>query len=127
MMRVEAAREDLADIAKEQYEAEKKLMQLKAEYAEAYDRCNEAQQRYIDEMGRFQETEEAWQTAANDCNILKQQIDEATESFEELGREYNDVNEYISKVETIQSAADAIKKIGNAALGTGNCNRNNVR
>lgn len=55
MMRVEAAREDLADIAKEQYEAEKKLMQLKAEYAEAYDRCNEAQQRYIDEMGRFQE------------------------------------------------------------------------
>ncbi len=121
MMRVEAAREDLADIAKEQYEAEKKLMQLKAEYAEAYDRCNEAQQRYIDEMGRFQETEEAWQTAANDCNILKQQIDETTESFEELGREYNDVNEYISKVETIQSAADAIKKVGNAALGTGNC------
>lgn len=121
MMRVEAAREDLADIAKEQYEAEKKLIQLKAEYAEAEERCTEAQQRYIDEMGRFQETEEAWQTAANDYNALAQQIDEATESFEELGQEYNSVSEYISRVDAIQSAADAIKKIGDAALGTGSC------
>jgi len=121
MMRVEAAREDLADIAKEQYEAEKKLIQLRADLEEATERCEEAQQRYIDEMGRFQETEEAWQTAANDCNALAQQIDEATESFEELGQEYNSVSEYISRVDAIQSAATAIKKIGDAALGTGSC------
>lgn len=125
MMRVEAAREDLADIAKEQYEAEKKLIQLRAEYEEASNRCREAQEKMTDEMERYRgvsrETEEEWQTAANDCNALVQQINEATESYEELGQEYNNVSEYISRVDAIQSAADAIKKIGDAALGTGSC------
>lgn len=125
MMRVEAAREDLADIAKEQYEAEKKLILLKADYEEASNRCREAQEKMTDEMERYRgvsrETEEEWQTAANDCNALVQQIDEATKSYEELGQEYNNVSEYISRVDAIQSAADAIKKIGDAALGTGSC------
>ena len=125
MMRIEAAREDLTDIAKEQYEAEKKLIQLKAEYAEAAERCREAQAKMTDEMERYKgasrESEEAWQIAANDCNALVQQIDEATKSFEDLGLEYNNVSEYISRVDAIQSAATAIKKIGDAALGTGNC------
>lgn len=125
MMRIEAAREDLTDIAKEQYEAEKKLILLKADYEEASNRCREAQEKMTDEMERYRgvsrETEEEWQTAANDCNALVQQIDEATKSYEELGQEYNNVSEYISRVDAIQSAADAIKKIGDAALGTGSC------
>lgn len=125
MMRIEAAREDLTDIAKEQYEAEKKLIQLKADYEEAAERCREAQAKMTDEMERYKgasrESEEAWQIAANDCNALVQQIDEATKSFEDLGLEYNNVSEYISRVDAIQSAATAIKKIGDAALGTGSC------
>lgn len=123
MMRIEAAREDLADIAKEQYEAEKRLMQLKAEHEEAANRLREAEARMADEMERYKgasrESEEAWQTAANDCNALVQQIYEATESVEKLGLEYNDVSEYISRAEAMRSGADAIKKIGDAAQGTG--------
>lgn len=123
LMKVQSAREQQKEITDELVEAEIRLTELKAEHEAATERLAEAEARQNDELERFRgvsrEAEEAWQTAANDCNALKQEIDETAGTVETLKAEYEQASQYIARTEAITGTAEAIRMLGSTALGTG--------
>lgn len=123
-MKVAAAREDLTEIAEQQWEAEKKLAGLRAEQAEVTNRIAEAEAQLNEELERFNETsrksQEAWWTEAENYNALARQIAETTSHLADLDVEYEQTMSYISKTEAIMTGAEALRMLGGVALGTSN-------
>lgn len=123
LMKIQSAREQQKEITDELVEAEIKLAELKTELETATDRLTEAEERLNDERERFKgeskESQEAWYTAANDCAVLKQQINETTSTINTLKKEYEQTSEYVSRTEALTIAAEAITALGDAAFGTG--------
>ncbi len=123
LMKVEAAREDLTEIAKEQYEAEKLLSELMTEQEEAANRLAEAEAKLDEEMathGRYlDETQEAYARATEDIDALGIQIEETNGTINALGTEYEETMSYIVDNESLSKASNDMEALGDAALNAG--------
>lgn len=99
--KVAAAREEMVDIAKQQYEAEKELAEVESELQKAtedYDTALEASNEELAEYGRVTDDTQVKVAEAKD------RIDQYTESqatlketVDELGAEYEDATTYINE------------------------------
>lgn len=129
MARAEAAREDLAEIAREQYEAERNLIDLEAQLddqlnatAEAYERMNEVSEEYVgSEVGRATALHNAtveYQNAVIAQEELEEQIKATKETIDGFTAEYAETLEYISDTESYAEASAAVDSLGDAAVGT---------
>ena len=123
LMKVEAAREDLTEIAKEQYEAEKLLSELMTEQEEAANRLAEAEAKLDEEMathGRYlDETQEAYARATEDIEALDVQMEETKGTIDALGTEYEETMSYIADNESLVKASGDMETLGDAALNAG--------
>lgn len=107
MAKVEAAKEHLTEIAKEQFEAEQNLAKIEEQVKDAVadlgraegDRTVEAQ-KHVDMNGNlvdvYNEYDMAVEGARESLNGLRAQEDETKNTVEELGNEYQRTLDYIS-------------------------------
>lgn len=135
--KAEAAREDMARIAEEQYEAEKQLAELEKQLEEQTYKVNEAQQKYTDTLSKTDDTALGY-TATMDAMggvasqyadklenerelqaELQGQIDSTKETIAGYTEEYANTLEYISDTEPIDNATSAIEGMGDAATAAG--------
>lgn len=128
--KVEAAREDLTSIAKEQFEAEKNLAAAKETVKKAVLDAREAQRLYdedlknhVDMNGNLVEVENEYSIALENAKneLIRAQVAEAVaaEAVDKLGQEYADTVEYIDAHSDSMSAdADSIAEVGEAAEKT---------
>ena len=118
MAKVEAAREHLTEIAKEQFEAEMALAESKDKVAEASKKLLAAQdaeaaesRRHVDVSGElvdvYNEYDIAVDKAAKELSGLKFEQKENAELCKELGDEYNRTLEYIDNNAPIDEAANS--------------------
>lgn len=126
LMKAEAAREDLKEIASEQYEAEKQLAELRVEQEEAANRLAEAEARLNEERAaqgenvRYsEEAQEAYARAIEDTEALRGQIETTNATINTLGVEYEQTMTYIADNEAMAEASGEMVALGDAALGTG--------
>lgn len=123
LMKAEAARDDLKEIAEQQWESEKKLAELRVEQEEATNRLAEAEAKMSQEREDFKgvsrECEEAWRTEANSCNALTQQIGETMSTLADLDAEYKQTMSYIAENESLAKASGEMSALGDAALDAG--------
>ncbi|MEZ3446198.1 MAG: phage tail tape measure protein [Lachnospiraceae bacterium] len=123
LMKAEAARDDLKEIAEQQWESEKKLAELRVEQEEATNRLAEAEAKMNQEREDFKgvsrECEEAWRTEANSCNALTQQIGETMSTIADLDAEYKQTMSYIAENESLAKASGEMSALGDAALDAG--------
>lgn len=133
LARAEAAREDLALIAEEQYEAEKMLAELREQMEEQQARVNEAQEEYNESLERTNELYgagmaddtsgmaeyEAVVKAKAAQEELQKQIEDTEASIKEYTAEYANTMDYISDTEAIAEAASSTNELGNAAETAG--------
>ena len=130
--KVEAAREDLTSIAKDQFEAEKNLAAAKETTKKAVLDAREAQRLYdedlknhVDMNGNLVEVENeysiALENAKNELIGAQEAERGAAEEVDKLGQEYADTVEYINAhSESMSADADSIAEVGEAAeLTTG--------
>lgn len=135
--KAEAAREDLAEIAEEQYEAEKQLADLQEQLKEQTYQVNIAQQQYTDTLQKLNEATlenagaaETMYSAAEECSNkletekqaqadLQEQIDATKETISNYTDEYANTLDYISDTEPVEDAASAISEMGTAAESAG--------
>lgn len=132
--RVEAAREDLTIIAKEQYEAEKLLAELEEQRAEQKKQVAAAQEEYnakIEEANALygEQTElygtmgvaelAALEQSKAAQEELKSQISATQATIEGFTAEYETTLKYISGTEPIYSASAAIDNLGETASASG--------
>lgn len=132
-MKIQSAREQQKEITDELVEAELRLSELRAEHEAAAERLAEAEEmlnaglrdgaKYSDEVQaayvRFsEEAQQAYARAIEDTEALNAQIAETTGTVDALKTEYEQTSEYIAKTEAITTGAEALKMLGNAALGT---------
>lgn len=131
MDKANAAREDMAKIAEEQWEAEKRLAELQEqrivqaeEYAEAQDKLNnildnateismnasQALQPYTDKVNQ----------AKSALDSLDEEIESTNGSITSLSEEYEFCYNYISENEGIYDTAAATGQLGDAAEAAGN-------
>lgn len=120
LMKVEAARESLVEIAEKQFEAEKLLSELMAEQKEASNRLTEANEKMDEELathGRYlDETQEAYARATEDIEALNVQMEETNGTLKDLGTEYEWTMSYIADNEALTKASDGMEELGDAAL-----------
>lgn len=116
MAKVEAAREHLTEIAKDQFEAEMALSESKDKVADASKKLLAAQdaeaaeaKTHTDISGElvevYNEYDAAVEQAQHNLNVLKQEQKENAEVCRDLGEEYNRTLEYIENNEPIDEAA----------------------
>ena len=124
--KVEAAREDLTEIAKEQYEVEKQLAELKGEETSAVQRLTDAEAALNAERDaggsnvRYTEAaQEAYAQATADVENLRSQIEETQGTIDNLGTEYENTMQYIADNTAISDAAGDLDNLGNSASSTG--------
>lgn len=132
--KLDAAREDLANIAAEQYEAEKQLYELEKQMAEQqaeidatvqatseyYAQCQEEVEKYgmvcSDATVRLRESQEAQEDANAAMDSLKEQYQQTEESIKNLGEEYQRTTEFIEGAsDTCETGAEDIDKLGASA------------
>jgi TP901 family phage tail tape measure protein len=123
LAKAEAARDDLTEIAREQYEAEKQLADLRNKEAEATEQLSQAQDelnQYI-AMGIYNNETAMAAVGAAERNLaeLKDQITETSGTIDSLGEEYAATMQYISDDEAVDSASEAISDLGDTAEETG--------
>lgn len=122
MAKVEAAREHLADIAKDQFEAEMALAESKDKVAEASKKLLAAQdaeaaesKRHVDVSGElvdvYNEYDVAVEKAEKELSGLKFEQKENAELCKELGDEYNRTLEYIDNNAPIDEAAASTEEL----------------
>ena len=122
MAKVEAAREHLADIAKDQFEAEMALAESKDKVAEASKKLLAAQdaeaaesKRHVDVSGElvdvYNEYDIAVEKAEKELSGLKFEQKENAELCKELGDEYNRTLEYIDNNAPIDEAAASTEEL----------------
>ncbi|MCM1192896.1 MAG: phage tail tape measure protein [Butyrivibrio sp.] len=128
MSRAEAAREDLAKIAEEQYEAEKKLAELRAQEVEQYKLLEQAEEDVAKAYEKIRENQgdlvEYYNTEQDfvrdqiksNYDILVQQISETEATINGLGEEYAETMSYISEQTDIAQAAT--EELGAEAVAT---------
>ncbi|MCM1057890.1 MAG: phage tail tape measure protein [Firmicutes bacterium] len=128
MSRAEAAREDLAKIAEEQYEAEKKLAELRAQEVEQYKLLEQAEEDVArayekikenqGELVEYYNTEQDFvrDQIKSNYDILVQQIEETEATISGLGEEYAETMSYISEQTDI--AQTATEELGEEAIET---------
>lgn len=133
LARVEAAREDLTKIAREQYQAEKQLLSLNEQLEKQTKAVAKAEEDLADviESVNLQNTNAAniarnvSQSNEAQLNALKvareaqeeleEQIRATEKSLESLGSEYERTMDYISENEALTSATEDVEALGNAA------------
>ena len=125
MAKVEAAREHLADIAKEQFDAEMALAEVKDKVAEASKKAIAAeiaeqaeQKKHVDMTGEvvdvYNEYDFALEQAQSDLSSLKNVQSEEAQKVKELGDEYNRTLEYINNNEPLVNAAESTEALAEA-------------
>lgn len=128
LARAEAAREDMEEIAKDQYEAEKHLADLREQMVAQQEAITEAQENY---NRAVQENAAIWDEsmsndyydkviAAQEAQAeLQNQIDATEESIRGFTAEYEQTMNYISDTEAQAAAAQATAELGDAADAAG--------
>ena len=129
LMKVEAAREDLTEIAADQYEVEKKKTELLLEQEDAVKRLAEAEAELAEEQQKMSEgwgaredleaAQEKFAQATADCEALKQEISNTSETLDNLGREWDTTTAYIAENEALATAKAQMGELGSAADGAG--------
>lgn len=134
LARAEAAREDMAEIAKDQYEAEKLLADLQEQMEAQTAKVTEAQEDYNAAMKKAndlygEQTELYGTLGMTEANALSQaqkaqeelqsQINATQESIEGFTSEYEQTMNYISDTEAQAVATQATSELGNAAEAAG--------
>lgn len=125
MAKVEAAREHLTEIAKEQFDAEMALAEVKDKVAEASKKAIAAeiaeqaeQKKHVDMTGEvvdvYNEYDYALEQAQSDLSELRKVQSDETEKVKELGEEYNRTMEYIDNNAPIDEAAASTEALGMA-------------
>lgn len=130
LARAEAAREDLTQIAKDQYEAEKQLADLEEQLIQQKEAVAETQKKVNEENEKYSDNLEMQMASTGGyCDLLYQQqaaqkeledqIASTKESISGFTDEYSTTMEYISNTEQIYNSEAAIEDLGDAAEGTG--------
>lgn len=123
-----AAQEDLKEIAAEQYEQHKKLVELNQQLEEQTRAVAEAEEAYNEALKRTSETgeagwsedaDQAYQRALEAQKQLTDQIGETQAAYDALGVEWANTNAYIADTEAQNSAASATRELGDTASETG--------
>lgn len=133
--RAEAAREDLSEITKAQWEAEKELMKLREQSIKQYDTITEKMDLYkaaaAEQYGPLKnELTEVTELQTVNIEKLKKELESASEAYrsiqttiadtqatiESLGIEYAATMEYIYEQESM--AKESVEELGDAAVGT---------
>ncbi len=129
--RANAAREDMAEIAEQQWEAEKQLLSLREQLIEQEEVLAEKQAALNEEYAEFEgKSGDAYRsfdrslitsrdTAKAAYDDIQQSITETEASIADMTEEYQFCYEYISENEALYQAADATAELGDAALETG--------
>lgn len=122
-----AAQEDLAEIASEQWENEKKLAQLREQEAEQLMILQEAEREYNEALERQKETgEEIWKQMENygyakEAYVqLTDEIKNTEEAQMALGEEWSKTQEFIGDTTSTYAAKDAVTDLGIAYDESGN-------
>lgn len=130
MDRANAAKEDMARLAQEQYEAEKQLEDLRDQLEDQTKEVAAAQENYNDVMERANELygeqtdlygtmgvaeQEALRIAKEGQTELEEQMAATEESIKSFTEEYYNCAEYVSKDESIAKAAADTGMLGEAA------------
>lgn len=122
--KMNAAKEDLENIAKEQYQREKELNELLEEREELYNKYTAAKKEYLDagygETGiEFERTDEGMGMFVTLQN-LGDQIKTTRQDISDLGDEYQETYDYIDgNTAAYEEAAGEVDKLGESAEGTG--------
>ena len=127
MNKAAAAQEDLAEIAKNQYEAEKELVALKEQYADQLKEVAEAEKALNEVVG---DNIDSYSTvgavesrrvveAKAGLKELEESMSATQEQIDAFGEEYAKTQEYIENTESLAAAAEATEGLGEAAESTG--------
>lgn len=126
MAKVEAAKEHLTEIAKEQFEAEQKLSEIEEQVADAvlevktatHEATEEAKQ-HVDMNGElvdvYNEYDAAVEGATEGLNGLREQQEETRQTVADLGDEYQRTLDYIGDNSAFDSAADGLNELDTAS------------
>lgn len=130
MDRVNAAREDMAKLAQEQYEAEKQLADLEEQLADQKKQVAAAQEEYNSKLEHYGEIygtysemcelmtsseQEALRVAKEGQAELEEQIKATEDSISSFAEQYSTCIDYISEDESIAKAAADTDMLGEAA------------
>lgn len=127
MAKVEAAREHLTEIAKDQFKAEMELAEAKEKVAEKTQQVADAQadataeaQKHVDMNGELVEVytreDAALEQAQQGLQDLTAAQEEAEQKVADLGEEYNRTMEYIDNNAPLKNAAASTEALGEAEL-----------
>lgn len=118
--KVLAAQEDMIEIAKKQYEAEKELNALREQQNEMITANTEATQRAAEEWQKYGDTLYTTQDNVNAASESVQELDgkisEQQDLIEQLSNEYQAAADYVSSAndQMVQSTADACEQTESA-------------
>lgn len=122
---VAAAKEDLEDISKRRYEAEKELYELEKQMVEQTDEMAEAEKRLqkmselayesrVEEGAGYNETIKNLQEANEKQKELEEQIRSTKDTISALGEEYAATCEFIADTEPVNTAEMAVSQLQQA-------------
>ena len=121
LAKVEAAKEHLTEIAKEQFEAEQKLVELKKQQTAAQEEYNKAEAAYRESQmnaggkgGNPLGDYENYKAASDQLNELNNQIKETETNVNELGEEYQQTLDYINDNGPIEEATESTEELAEA-------------
>lgn len=132
--KIQAAQEDLAKIAEDQYEAQKQLAKLEEQRAAQIEQMEKAQDEYNERMREAKELygenselygnmgvaeSEALRSTKAAYDELDTEIKNTQETIDGFTQEYAETLDYISDTEAIDSAAAATQELGNASAEAG--------
>lgn len=117
--KVEAAKADLTKIANDQYEAEKKLLELQKQYTAAYEDMIKAENELNNPTttDSLEKRKIAYHNAKESVKELETQINETKGAISDFGDEYSDTLDYIDENEVIDDATESYEKLGEAMDG----------
>ena len=129
MAKVEAAKEHLTEIAKEQFEAEQKLSEIEEQVADAVLEVKKAEHAateegklHVDMNGElvdvYNEYDAALEGATEGLNELRSQQDTTRQSVEDLGVEYQRTLDYISDNSAYGNAEAGLGQLDAASQNT---------
>ena len=131
--RVEAVREDLVQIAKDQYEAEKNLYKQKQDLSKAEEEYQKALAEYREEEKKYAEwggyaTPDAsrWQGAKKAVDALKESIAQSEKTISDLKKEYDTTVEYVKEyTKKSEEASEKQQKVNEKIKGTSDAIKGN--
>ena len=129
MAKVEAAKEHLTEIAKEQFEAEQKLSEIEEQVADAVLEVKRAEHAateegklHVDMNGElvdvYNEYDAALEGATDGLNELRAEQDTTRQSVEDLGAEYQRTLDYISDNSAYSNAEAGLGQLDAASQNT---------